>query len=126
MCSSGFYADVSTNARCNNINHVWSHFCKLLVILKYHRRLWANIFDTYISRCINTFIKVVFLAAFLAYLCSYKCRYQRYWLQNYQKFTEMTSNIIYIVGFGVGLKCPPKIHLNPQCPPPPSFIQTDD
>ena len=36
-------------------------------------------------------------------------------LQNYQNFTEMTSNMIYIVAFGVGLKCPRKIHLNTQC-----------
>ena len=36
-------------------------------------------------------------------------------LQNYQNFTEMTSNMIYIVAFGVGLKCPRKIHLNKQC-----------
>ena len=35
-------------------------------------------------------------------------------LQNYQKFTEMTSNMIYIVAFGVDLKCPCKIHLNTQ------------
>ena len=34
---------------------------KNLVVLKYHRRLWANIFDTDISRCINTYIKVVYL-----------------------------------------------------------------
>ena len=39
-------------------------------------------------------------------------------LQNYQNFTEITSNMIYIVAFGVGLKCPHKIHLNTQCPPP--------
>ena len=26
----------------------------------------------------------------------------------------MTSNMIYIVAFGVGLKCPRKIHLNTQ------------
>ena len=36
-------------------------------------------------------------------------------LQNYQHFTEMTSNMIYIVAFGGGLKCPRKIHLNTQC-----------
>ena len=30
----------------------------------------------------------------------------------------MTSNMIYIVTFGGGLKCPRKIHLNTQCPPP--------
>ena len=35
-------------------------------------------------------------------------------LQNYQHFIEMTSNIIYIVALGVGLKCPRKIHLNTQ------------
>ena len=38
-------------------------------------------------------------------------------LQNYQKFLEMTSNMIYIVGLGVGFKCPHKIHLNTQCGP---------
>ena len=27
----------------------------------------------------------------------------------------MTSNMIYIVALGVGLKCPRKIHLNTQC-----------
>ena len=35
-------------------------------------------------------------------------------LQNYQNFTEMTSNMIYIVAFVVGLKCPRKVHLNTQ------------
>ena len=36
-------------------------------------------------------------------------------LQNYnQNFIEMTSNMIYIVEFGGGLKCPLKIHLNTQ------------
>ena len=43
-------------------------------------------------------------------------------LQNYQNWIEMASNIIYIVAFGVGFKCPPKIHLNTQCPPPPHLI----
>ena len=37
-------------------------------------------------------------------------------LQNYQNLIKMTSNIIYIVAFGVGSKCPHKIHLNTQCP----------
>ena len=40
-------------------------------------------------------------------------------LQNYQKLIEITSNMIYIVALGVGLKCPRKIHLNTQCPPSP-------
>ena len=35
-------------------------------------------------------------------------------LQTYQNFIELTSNRIYIVAFGVGLKCPRKIHLNTQ------------
>ena len=35
-------------------------------------------------------------------------------LQNYQNFTEMTSNMIYIVAFVVGLKCLRKIYLNKQ------------
>ena len=42
-----------TNIKCNNINHVWSHFYEILVVLKYHRRLWGNIFDTDICRSIN-------------------------------------------------------------------------
>ena len=37
-------------------------------------------------------------------------------LQNYQKFVVLTSNMVYIVALGVGLKCPCKIHLNTQCP----------
>ena len=35
-------------------------------------------------------------------------------LLNYQNFIEMTSNMIYTVALGVGLKCPRKIHLNTQ------------
>ena len=42
-----------TNNMCNDINHVWSHFYEILVVLKHHRRLWNNIFDTAISRSIN-------------------------------------------------------------------------
>ena len=34
----------------------------------------------------------------------------------------MTSNMIYTVALGVGLKCPRKIHLNTQCPPSPSMF----
>ena len=59
-----FMRTFQTNAKCNNINHVWSHFCKILVVLKYHWRLWVNIFDRDISRCINTYIKLVYLAFF--------------------------------------------------------------
>ena len=40
-------------------------------------------------------------------------------LQKYQNFTGKTSNMIYTVAFGVGLKCPRKICLNTQCPLPP-------
>ena len=42
-------------------------------------------------------------------------------VQNYQNLIEMTSNIFTIIAFGVGFKCPRKIHLNTQCPPPPDF-----
>ena len=45
-------------------------------------------------------------------------------LQNYQKFTEMNSNMIYIVAFGVGLKYPRKIHLNTQWPGGATFVLT--
>ena len=38
-------------------------------------------------------------------------------LLNYQNFREMISNMIYIVAFVVGLKCPRKVHLNTQYPP---------
>ena len=48
-----FTRTFQTTTKCDNINHVWSHFYKLLVVLKYHRRLWANIFDTDICRSIN-------------------------------------------------------------------------
>ena len=42
-------------------------------------------------------------------------------LQNYQNLIEMTSNIFIIIALGVGFKCLRKIHLNTQCPPPPSW-----
>ena len=35
--------------------------------------------------------------------------------QNYQNLIEMTSNIIDVVAFAVGFKCPRKIHLSTQC-----------
>ena len=53
---------VKINEKCNYINHVSSHFYNFFVILKYYRCLWANIFDTDIYRCINTYIKVVYWA----------------------------------------------------------------
>ena len=57
-----FTRTFQTNTKCNNINHVCSHFYNFFVILKYHRCLWANIFDTDIYRCINIYIKVVYWA----------------------------------------------------------------
>ena len=59
-----FTQTFQTKTKCNKINHVCSYFYKILVVLKYHRCLWANIFDTDINRCINTYIKVVYLAFF--------------------------------------------------------------
>ena len=38
-------------------------------------------------------------------------------LQNYQNLIDMTSNIFHVIAFGVGFKCPRKIHLNTKCPP---------
>ena len=49
-----FMRTFQTNTKCNNINHVRSHFYKSLVVSKHQGHLWANIFDTDISRCINT------------------------------------------------------------------------
>ena len=43
-------------------------------------------------------------------------------LQNYQNFTETASNMIYILAFALGLKCPQKIHMSTKCPPP-HFLQ---
>ena len=59
-----FTQTFQTNTKCDNINHVWSHVYKLLVVLKYHRSLWVNIFDTDISRCIHTYIILVYLTLF--------------------------------------------------------------
>ena len=73
-----FTRTFETTTRCNNINNVWSHFYQILVVLKYHRRLWANNFDTDISKCINTYMWCIW--PFSEYLCSYKCLCQRYWL----------------------------------------------
>ena len=61
-----FMRTFETTTKCNNINHFWSHFYKILVVLKYHRHPWANIFGTDISRCINTYFKVLaFLGMFM-------------------------------------------------------------
>ena len=59
-----FTRTFEANTKCNNINYVWSHFYQILVVLMYRRRLWNNIFDTDIFRCINTHIKGVYLAFF--------------------------------------------------------------
>ena len=48
-----FTRTFDANTKCNNINYVWSHFYQILVVLKHHRRLWNNIFDTDISRSTN-------------------------------------------------------------------------
>ena len=69
-------------------------------------RLWTNIFDTDISRCINTYNKVVYLAFFGIFM-----------LLHMSVLKILASNMIYIVVFGVGLKCPLEIYLNTQCLP---------
>ena len=94
-----FTRTFEANAKCNNINHVWSQYYKFLVVLKYHRRPWVNIFDTDISRCINTYIKVVYLAFFLdihapTNVCVKDIGSRASMvIQNYQKILEMISNM---------------------------------
>ena len=65
---SEFYADISNQHQMHNINHVWVHFCKFLVVVFGHRCPWVRISDTYISICINTYIKVVYLAIFAIFM----------------------------------------------------------
>ena len=55
-----FTRTFEANAKCSNINQVWSHFYKIFVVLKYHRRPWANIFDTDICRSINIPKKAIY------------------------------------------------------------------
>ena len=95
-------------------------FYKILVGFKYHRRPWANIFDTNTCRSINIPKK----AKHALMYCASKNVFVKdigSWasmvLQKYQTFIEVTSNMIYIVAIGVGFKCPRKIHLNTWCPP---------
>jgi hypothetical protein len=47
-------------------------------------------------------------------------------LQNYPNLIEITSNVIYIVALGVGLKCPHKIHLNTQWGLGTKHLEVDD
>jgi hypothetical protein len=64
VCSNGSYADISNLHQVQQYKSCLKSFYKMLAVLKYHGRLEANIFDTGISRCINTYIKVVYLAFF--------------------------------------------------------------
>ena len=79
------------NTKWNNMKYVWSHFYQILVVLKYHRCLWSNIFDTDIFRCINTHIKGVYLAFFgifmLLEMAVSKILFHRHlWYSNIPKF----------------------------------------
>ena len=42
-----FTRTFEANNKCNNMKCVWSHFFQILVVLKYHRRLWNNIFGIF-------------------------------------------------------------------------------
>ena len=91
-----------------------------MVVSKYHRRLSANIFDTDIYRSINIpkkgqiyHFNVGIYASKNVCVKDIGSRASMV-LQNYQNLIEMTSNMIYIVVLGVGLKCPRNIHLNTQ------------
>ena len=48
-----FTRTFEANTKCNNMKYIWSHFYLILVVLKHHRRLWNNIFNTNISRSMN-------------------------------------------------------------------------
>ena len=114
VCSMDFKRAFEVNAKCNNINHVWSHFYKILGVLKYHRCP----FDTDISRQINTNTKGIYLR-FLEYLCSHKCLCQRYWFMGVYstlKLPKVYRNDFkpYLHCCMGGLKCLPKIHSNTQ------------
>ena len=50
--------------KCSIMKYALNHIYQVFVVLKYHRSLWKNIFDTDIFRCINTHIKGVYLAFF--------------------------------------------------------------
>ena len=109
------------NAKCNNVNHVWSHFDKFLIVLKYHRRPWVNIFDTDISRCINTYSKVVYLAFFGIFMLldmslSKILAQGRLWyfktIKNLSKWLQTWFTLYWLQP---GFKCWRKIHLNTQC-----------
>ena len=67
-----FTRTFEANNKCNKIKYFWSHFFQIFAVLKYHRRLWSNIFNTDIFRCINTHIKGAYyrIWPFLGYLCS--------------------------------------------------------
>ena len=90
-------------------------FYKILVGFKYHRRPWANIFDTNTCRSINIPKKAKHT---LMYCASKNVFVKDFgsWgsmvLQKYQTFLEVTSNMIYIVAIGGSFKCPHKIQLN--------------
>ena len=116
-----FMQTFQTNAKCKNINHVWCQFYKILVVLKYRRRLWVNIFDTDICRCIDIQKKAKYTTVMHYNVGNYGSKNvsvknigsrESMVHQNNQNFIENTSNLIYIVALGVGLKCPHKIHLN--------------
>ena len=62
VCSNGLYADISNQHQVQQHKSCLQSFLYFFVILKYHRCLWANIFDTDIYRCISTYHKVLYWA----------------------------------------------------------------
>ena len=102
-----FTQTFQANSKCININHDWSQFYRILVVLKYHRLPWANIFDTEISRCI--YCSGIFGLLWDIYNPTNVCvkdvdSWASMVFRNYQNFIELTSNMIYCVALGIGLK----------------------
>jgi hypothetical protein len=112
---------IGSSCLLSTMSLVWSHF--------YQIWLWSIIdayeqisFDTDISRCKNTYIKGVCLAffgifMFLEMSVSKILALRRLWYRKTTKIWEkwLQTWFTYIVGFGVGFKCPRKIHLSTQC-----------
>ena len=96
LFTHGFYADIWNQRQVQQYKScLKSFFYRILVVLKYHKRLWVNIFDKDISRCINTFIKVVCLA--------YRCLCLRYWLIGINGTSKLPN--FYRNDFKHNLKC---------------------
>ena len=95
--------------KCNNINHVCSHFYNFFVILNYHRCLWANIFDTNIYRCINSYIKMVYWA-FLGIFMLLQINVCVKTTKNLQKWIQTWFILLHTLVWNVRVKFTKKVY----------------